>query len=169
MTVSSFGWARVHTLVHRLCKFWALLGGLVLIAVVLINAFSITSDMIANKPFPGDFELTEVGVAIAAFCFLPFCQITGSNVSADLFTAGASQWQIAAMRFFANSVALVFASLLLWRMWDGLLDYREYEEVTGILSFPLWIGFVPCLMSLVLLVAASFMSLVDFYGTRQRA
>ncbi|MEK9725330.1 MAG: hypothetical protein VW405_17875, partial [Rhodospirillaceae bacterium] len=74
-------WARPIGLAHRLIAGWALLGGLVLLAVVLINAYSIVTAALINKPFPGDFELTEMGVAVASFCFLPYCQLTGANVT----------------------------------------------------------------------------------------
>jgi len=156
-------------MVHRLTEGWALLGGALLMGIVLMNAYSIGSDILISKPFSGDFELTEVGIAVAAFCFLPYCQMTGSNVTADLFTAKAGPFQLMLMRLFAGFVALGFSSLLLWRMWDGLADYREYEEVTGILSFPLWIAFIPCLMSLALLVASCLMTIIDIFGTRKRA
>ncbi|MBO6825923.1 MAG: TRAP transporter small permease [Sneathiella sp.] len=163
------GWARAYALVHRLCEFWALLGGLVLTLVVLVNAYSIFADLLFKTPFPGDFELTEMGVAIAAFTFLPYCQITGSNVTADLFTAGAGRRAIAVMSFLASLVALSFAGILLWRMSAGLIDYREYEEITGILSIPIWYGFVPALISLCLLALASFMTLVDVNDQHRRA
>jgi len=169
MTVGETRWTRAHALVHQICEIWALLGGLVLLAVVLVNAFSVSSDILWTKPFPGDFELTEMGVAIAAFCFLPYCQITGSNVSADLFTMNAGKGAVALMGILSGVVALTFASVLLWRMSAGLADYREYEEITGILSIPIWYGFVPALISLVLLVVASFMSLIDIFDTRRRA
>ncbi|MEH6405228.1 MAG: TRAP transporter small permease subunit [Sneathiella sp.] len=169
MAGNQSGWARVYDRVHRICEIWALIGGLTLLAVVLVNAYSICADIIANKPFPGDFEITEVGVAIAIFCFLPYCQITGSNVSADIFTANAGKSQIVLMSLFSGIIALGFSSLLLWRMSEGIASYLEYEEVTGILGFPLWIGFIPCLLSLGLLVIASFMTIVDLYGTRRRA
>jgi len=169
MTGNLSGWARGHSLVHRICELWALFGGLVLMLVVLINAYSIFADLLFHTPFPGDFELTEMGVAIAAFAFLPYCQITGSNVSADLFTAGAGRRALAVMGFLASLVALSFALVLLWRMGAGLIDYREYEEITGILSIPIWYGFVPALISLCLLALASFMSLVDVYDQHRRA
>ncbi|SVE44531.1 uncharacterized protein METZ01_LOCUS497385, partial [marine metagenome] len=80
-----FGFAR------NLLLSWGLIGGLFLIAVVLINAWSISVGTIINKPFSGDFELTEMGIAIAVFCFLPYCQLVGANVTADIFTMRAGQ------------------------------------------------------------------------------
>ena len=58
-------------LAHRMITSWALIGGAVLIGVVLVNAYSILAGAIINRPFPADFELTQMGTAIAAFCFLP--------------------------------------------------------------------------------------------------
>lgn len=142
----------------RIVETWALVGGLFLIGVVLVNAWSILSGAIFNKPFAGDFELTEMGTAIAVFCFLPYCQLVGANVSADIFTMRAGPGAVAAMSLVAAVIALLFAGLLLWRMSAGLLDYREYEEYTGILQIPIWWAFVPILISLLLLVLAALMT-----------
>lgn len=120
---------------------WAMLGGVVLLAVVAVNVVSVLGG-IFWKPFPGDFELTEIGVAVAAFAFLPFCQLTGANVTADIFTARASPRWVAVFGLLASVVALCFAALLLWRMNLGLIDKRSYGYTTAILQIPLWYGFV---------------------------
>lgn len=146
---------RPFGLVRTLVTGWALVGGFVLLAVVLVNAWSILAGIVFNKPFPGDFELTEMGAAIAVFCFLPYCQLEGANVSADIFTMRAGPKAVALMWLLAALVALAFSALLLWRMSAGLIDYREYEEYTGILQIPIWYAFVPILVSLVLLLVAS--------------
>ena len=85
---------------------WALLGGLVLVGVVLVNAWSILAGAIVNRPFPGDFELTEMGAAVAAFCFLPYCQLVGANVSADIFTMRAGPRAVAVMSALAAAIAV---------------------------------------------------------------
>ncbi|QIE57785.1 TRAP transporter small permease [Pikeienuella piscinae] len=112
-------------------------------------------------PFPGDFEMTEVGVAVAAFAFLPYCQLTDSNVTADIFTAGASRRWIARFRLLASVVALLFGALLLWRMFAGMESQREYGYTTTILQLPIWLAFIPILISLALLVAAALISIND--------
>lgn len=137
---------------------WALLGGAVLCAVVLINVYSTAASALFGAPFPGDFEMTEVGIAVAVFAFLPYCQITGANVTADIFTARASPRTVAALRLVASIVAFGFASLLVWRMWAGMLDQRDYGYTTAILQFPHWIAFLPILASLALLAIASLMT-----------
>ncbi len=158
---------RFSALVYRLCEYWALLGGLLLLIVVLINGWSIVSGALMNKPFPGDYELTEYGVAVAIFCFLPWCQISGSNVSADIFTERASPRAINIMKQIGVVVAIIFSAVLLWRMSAGLLDYREYEEATGLLQIPLWWGFVPALFSLFLVALAALVNLLQLLKERQ--
>ncbi|MGI9438018.1 MAG: TRAP transporter small permease [Geminicoccaceae bacterium] len=145
---------------RRVIHAWALFGGLVLLAVILVNVISVAGG-IFWKPFPGDFELTEIGVAIAAFAFLPYCQLTGSNVTADIFTAKAPGALIAKFKLLAATVAFAFSLLLLWRMFEGMLSQREYGYMTAILQLPIWLAFVPILISLALLAVAAVISFLD--------
>ncbi|WP_099867638.1 TRAP transporter small permease [Pararhizobium haloflavum] len=148
-------------LARRIIEYWAIAGGLVLFAVVFINAFSLVSLIFAGSPFPGDFEIVEVGVAITVFAFLPYCQLTGSNVTADIFTAGAGPRVLQVLAVLASLAATGFAAFLLWRMYGGFLDMRTYRETTAIYQFPLWIAYIPILISLVLYVIAAAITLVD--------
>jgi len=152
---------RLHGLVLRMSTLWAVLGGFVLLAVIVVNVASVVGAAVLGKGVPGDFELTELGVAIAAFSFLPYCQIAGLNVTADIFTAGASRFWLALFSLLGALVALGFGALLLWRMYYGMLDQRTYDSTTAILQIPLWWGYAACLLSLALLVLASFASLVN--------
>lgn len=147
--------------IARLIEGWALAGGILLFGVVLVTAWSMGGNILFNQPVPGDFEIVEVAVAVAVFAFLPYCQLTGANVSADIFTAGAGPRWIAAFAVLASLVALAFAAVLFWRMSLGLQDYREYEELTMVYQFPLWIAFIPILVSLALLVLGCLVTLVD--------
>ncbi len=138
---------------------WALLGGCILLALVLMNVGSVVASALISTPFPGDFEMTQVGVAVAAFSFLPYCQLTGANVTADIFTSGVSRRWEAIFALVASLLALGFALLLAWRMWAGMLDQRAYDYTTTILQFPHWIAFIPILISLALLAVAAVMTL----------
>ena len=153
------GWARFEALAQRLIEGWALLGGTLLVAVALMSTWSVISLSVLGFPVPGDFEMVEIGVAIAAFSFLPYCQLKGANVTADIFTAGASPRWVALFGLLAGMVAALFSALLLWRMSDGMLSYLRYEERTTILGIPLWIAFPPILASLALLILAAVLTL----------
>lgn len=146
-------------LLYRAVELWAVLGGAVLVGVVLMTTWSATSGVVLGRPLPGDVELTEMLTAIAVFMFLPWCQLTGANVTADIFTARAGPRAVAAMRLLSALVALGFSTLLIWRMYEGLGDYREYVETTTILRIPVWYAYLPALASLAMLVLASIGSL----------
>jgi len=140
---------------------WALFGGVLLCALVLMNVYSVLSAALTGKPFPGDFEMTEVGIAVAVFAFLPYCQLTDANVTADIFTSGASARTVAILKVAASVVALCFSAILVWRMSAGMLDQLAYGYTTTILQFPHWIAFIPILLSLALLAVASLMTAAD--------
>ncbi|MGG7568454.1 TRAP transporter small permease [Rhodovulum sp. DZ06] len=148
-------------LVARIAEGWALLGGLSLLAVVLINTASVTGAAVLNEPVPGDFELTEMGICIAAFMFLPYCQMTGANVTADIFTQNAGRRWLAVFAAAASTVAALFGALMLWRMYAGMLDQLEYGYVTTILEIPHGWAFVPILASLALLTLCALTTLSE--------
>ncbi|WP_323036828.1 TRAP transporter small permease [Pararhodobacter sp.] len=146
---------------------WAVFGGIMVIAVVLMNVLSVLL-AILGVPFGGDFELTQMGIAIAAFAFLPYCQLTGANVTADIFTANASPRTIAIFAVAASVVALMFGLLLLYAMYGGMVSQRQYNYTTAILQVPIWWAYVPGLLSLALLAIASFITLTENLGKLRR-
>lgn len=160
--------AGLSSLARNAITGWALFGGIVLALVVLINVISVIGGVVW-KPFPGDFEMTEVGVAVAAFAFLPYCQMVGANVTADIFTSGASERALGFFSLLASIVALGFSLLLLSRMYYGMLDQKAYNYTTAILQFPHWIAFVPILISLALLAIASVITLSESVNKIRKA
>ncbi len=129
-----------------------------MLGIVLMTTYSAARGWMFDKPLQGDFEMTEMWVAVAVFMFLPYCQLTGANVTADIFTARAGRRTVAMLEFVSAVIALAFSVLLLWRMYLGMLDYREYVETTTILHVPIWYAYVPALMSLALLAVASLIT-----------
>ena len=70
----------------KIVTYLAICGGIVLVVIVLINFISIAGRTMFGKPLTGDFELVEMGCAIAMFSFLPLCQFKNGNVIVDFFT-----------------------------------------------------------------------------------
>jgi len=156
----SHGRSGISGAAARVITLWALLGGGLLLLVVAMNVVSVIGGILW-VPFPGDFELTQIGVAVAAFTFLPYCELTGSNVTADIFTIKASRRTVAFFKLLASVVALIFALLLLWRMYAGMLNQKEYDYTTAIVQFPIWLAFIPILISLALLAVAALLTLTE--------
>ena len=98
---------------EKLISVWALVGGLILLSVVSLNIGSIIGGILLIH-VPGDFELTQIGVAVAVFCFLPYCQLHNHNVTADIFTFWANNKTILLLRIGGAVIALLFSILLLY-------------------------------------------------------
>lgn len=140
----------------------ALLGGFVLVVVVLINVLAAGMNAVGIG-FAGDFELTEMGIAVAAFCFLPLCQRDGAHVAADIFTQKLARPARDFLQHVATFISLVIALLLLWRMSFGLMDQWRYGYQTAILQLPHWAAFVPILLSLLLWSNVALLQLISMF------
>jgi TRAP-type C4-dicarboxylate transport system permease small subunit len=151
-------WARLDSLARAVITYWALFGGLILVALVFLTATSALMNLVVGRPILGDFELTKHGVAIAAFAFLPYCQLTYANVTVDIFTERMSDRAKSIMVLIASSIALVLAVVLFRQMWLGMRDYIQYPESMVSIPIPLWTAFPPALVSLALLAVASVMT-----------
>jgi TRAP-type C4-dicarboxylate transport system permease small subunit len=143
-------------------RFWGWgVGGSLLLVIVLMTAYSASANFFFRRPFAGDFEITQYGMAIAAFCFLPLAQLARANVMVDIFTMRAGPRAIMAMELLGSVIAFVFAAVLLWRMSLGMLDYYRQSEYTAILGIPLWSAYPPILISLFLLLIASVITAAE--------
>ena len=152
---------RVLGFLRALIKLWALFGGLVLVWLVVMTGLSALSNLAWNRPFSGDYEVVRHFVAIAAFAFLPYCQLANANVTVDIFTENMGGRAKAAMHLFASIIAALLALLLMWRMWLGMWDYIESTEKTQVLGIPQWTAYPPILASLVLLLVAATITTLD--------
>ncbi len=136
-----------------LCRFFAAIGGLTLLAMMLMTVTSIILRGTTGRPIPGDFEMVELGSAIAIFCFLPWCQVTGGNVLVDFFTQKTGARVNHLLEALGDLLYLLIAALLLWRLSHGAMEMRQYNEQTMVLRLPVWTSFIVILPAMALLVA----------------
>jgi TRAP-type C4-dicarboxylate transport system permease small subunit len=142
---------RVGRALYRAATGVAVLGGLVLFALTLLTVISVVGRAAFSAPIPGDFELVELGMAVAIFAFLPYCQIVRGNVIVDLFTTRASPQTRALLDGIGNLLFTAIAALLTWRVALGGLEIRSYHETTMVLQVPVWWGYVPAVIFLTFL------------------
>jgi len=144
-----------------LIRYWALFGGAIILVLVLITAASALSNLFFDAPFAGEYELAKHFVGIAIFTFLPYCQLTGANVTVDIFTTGMGARAKSAMALLSSLLAVLFAVVLLRQMALGFRDYLRFPEETAALHLPLWTAFPPILLSLLLLLIAALVTSYD--------
>lgn len=135
-------------------KVFALVGGLVLVALTVMSLLSILGRAILAKPLPGDYELIQVGTAVAVSAFLPFCQLRGGHVIVDFFTANARPPLRAALDALGALLVAVAAAVLAWRLAAGAISLRTANDMTTILEFPTWYAVALMVPSFALFSAA---------------
>ena len=184
---------QLHRTMLFLARFMAILGGIVLSALVILTCVSVLgrgfntflhSDLIQGNfpglaeallatgigPVQGDYELVEAGIAFAIFAFLPLCQITAGHASVDIFT---SKFPKRVNRFIQMIVELIFAGVLIviaWRLYEGMLSKMSYPETTFLLQVPIWWAYAVSLVASVLAaivgVYMAFVRIIEFFTMR---
>lgn len=155
---------RLHPLFLWLARIMAILGGLVLTALVLLTVVSVLGRALNGTlhlgwvqalaagpaqrlldsgvgPVLGDFELVEAGIAFTIFAFLPLAHVSGSHATVDLFTAalpGVVNRLLSALWELVFAVALI---VIAWRLYEGMQGKMRYNETTFLLQFPVWWAF----------------------------
>lgn len=122
-------------------RVFALLGGAVLTGLTLLSLYSIVMRNLAGSPIMGDWELVQMGCAVAIAACFPMCQMRGAHIIVDFFTQGVSR---ATCRRLDGVGALVLAAmmaLLAWRTAVGAMDARANNEASMIMELPTWIGY----------------------------
>lgn len=149
-----FQWrtALIRWIFHA-ARWSALLGGVVLCAITLMSVTSIAGRALVPLglgPVPGDFELVEVGTAVAVFFFLPWCHVQAGHATVDLLAGAMSQPLKSAIQTLCDVLMLLLWLVLAWKMGDGMLEKREQMETSFILQMPVWWAYAICLVGAVI-------------------
>jgi len=134
----------------------AAFGGLVLIAIVSINFLSVLGRLFFFSSMVGDFELVEMGCAVAVAAFLPLCFMRKGNVIVDFVTASFPSWMTGCLDILGSLIFGLVAGFFGCRMCLGLRDMMHYKEETMLLQIPVWIPFLPVIFSFFVLSICCF-------------
>src|SRR5215468_2210815 len=136
---------------------FALAGGALMLGVSLLTCASVVGRWLAATPVRGDIELVQIGTAAALALFLPYCQLHGSHLIVELFTARAPHSMRSALDAAARWITALVFTLLAWRAAAGVAALASAGETSMVLGIPLWVPYATAVPSLALaaLVAAS--------------
>jgi TRAP-type C4-dicarboxylate transport system permease small subunit len=147
---------KIGRALQRLCRGFALFGGLVLVLIMLLSVASIIGRGFFLMPIQGDFELVQIGCAVAVFAFMPWCELRGGHIVVDFFTTNSSPALRGRLDAVSHALLGLLAALIAWRLVFGALDLYDYEDTTMVLRIPSWLGYVPATLSAALLSVVSF-------------
>lgn len=141
---------------YAVSKAFALAGGAVFIALVGMSLISIVGRKLWSLPVPGDFEVLQMGAAVAAGTFFAYCQMADGHVRVDFFT----NWIPAPVRHLLDGLAALLMSavalLVGWRTAVGAIASFESGETSLMLGWPGWISIALIVPSFLLFALTSF-------------
>ena len=151
----------IGRLIPLACTLLAILGGVFFLAEALMSVVSVIGRALFNLPVPGDYELVQMLSAMGISMCLPYCQLKRGHVFVDFFTL----WAPASLKRVLDAAASLLLAgvsfLLAWRIWDGMLEMREYGETSMVIALPVWWGYIPVAPSFVLLGITALLTVFD--------
>lgn len=141
---------------RAVCKWTAVAGGLVFLALVVMSIVSIVGRKVASAPVPGDVELLQLCAAVAASTFFAWCHLINGDVKVDFFTHNLPARVVHRLDALGSMLLGLFGALIAWRTAAGALSLKEVGETTAILGLPVWVGQMLMVPGFALLALAGF-------------
>jgi TRAP-type C4-dicarboxylate transport system permease small subunit len=142
-------------LVERLSAVIAVLGGLLAVCIAILVVSSVIGRWLYNSPINGDFELVQMGTAVAVFCYLPLCQARRGNIVVDTFTGWLPHRVVDAIDAFWDLVYAGVMGLISVCLITGTLEHYRSGQTTMLLQLIIWpaLGICAALCGVLALVA----------------
>jgi TRAP-type C4-dicarboxylate transport system permease small subunit len=141
----------IGKLINTACSVMAWAAGLMFLTEMVMSSVSVLGRSLFGQGIPGDYELVQMLSAMGIAMCLPYCQLRKGHVFVDFFTL----WAPASIKRYLDAFGGILlagcAFLLAWRIWQGMLDMREYEETSMVLGLPIWWGYIPVVPAFALL------------------
>lgn len=118
----------------------AYLGGTIMILLIGMSLVSIVGRKLFALPVPGDLEIMQMGAAVAAAMFFPWCQINDSHVRVDFFTTRLPIRMRAALDGIAALLLGCVMLLLSWRTGVAAMASKASGDSSLMLGLPQWIA-----------------------------
>lgn len=166
--------SRVDRWIHIATTALAGFGGLMLTAISLMTVVSIIGRELIPfglAPIPGDYELVEVGCAVAVFSFLPYCHRYRGHMTVDLLISPLPKVAFNTTTVIGDITIAVFSVLIASRLWLGVSEKMSYNESTMILEMPVWYGYALAMVGATLFaIVALFTVLKDIvlFSTKEK-
>ncbi|HEX2137868.1 MAG TPA: TRAP transporter small permease [Microvirga sp.] len=121
----------------RVARILALLGGFLLVGLACLVTASVLMRWLGGQGINGDFELVQMGLALAVFAFLPLCQAHRGNVIVDTFTARLPERVQAGLDVVWDLVYAALAGFIAWRLAVGAWEAYASRTTSMVLGLPI--------------------------------
>ena len=160
----------MRALLGRIAVWWALLGGVLLFAIVFVtvtNVGGFALDRVARLfggtvyGLPGYEDFVRLAISAAALMLLPYCQLVRGHVAVDLFADMAPRRVQKVLDTFSLAAMGVLALFLAYWMTIGMVETRHDGALSRVLSWPEWPFYLPGIVSLLLWAAVAAVQLFE--------
>ena len=158
---------RFHSIIHFWAVVWALIGGVGILAIMLITSINVGA-FVLNQLFkiriaalPGYEDFISLTIAGVVLMFFPYCQSQKGHVVVDLF---ANKLPLCFNRALERVwlIMLLFVALFLaYWMVLGMLESYKDGVLTPILGWIIWPSYFPGVISLVFWALVCFIQIFD--------
>ena len=125
-------------LLDTVITWWALAGGMVFVALVIMSIISIVGRKLFSHPIEGDMELLMMGAAIGSAAFLPVCELHDNHIKVDALTTWMSERGRAALDTIGHLLLTIASAVITWRSALYVEECYENMEVSTLLLIPIW-------------------------------
>ena len=145
----------------RLLKGAAVLGGLVLFAIMCLVSYAVFARYVLNQPILGGNEIVQMGMALVVMMAMPFTTLKNGHIRVDVLDPHLG----ARGRFFSDILVRVVCCYVLYllvaKTWDKALDAHEYGDVTNMVEIPVSLAYGAITLGMVLVIAVLLGQLVQ--------
>lgn len=128
----------------RIARVLALAGGLLVVGLALLVTTSVVLRWLGGQGVNGDFEMVQMGLALAVFAFLPLCQAHRGNVMVDTFTSRLPARVQVAVDALWDLVYAAFAGFIAWRLSIGAIEAFTSHTTSMVLGLPIHYAIAGC-------------------------
>jgi len=111
----------------------------ILMAMMLLTFVDVVGRYVLNRPVPGGFELTELGLLVLIFAGLPLVSHADEHVTMDFIDRLISARARALLERVVNvlcAALFFFAAWLVWLKADRIWEYRDATDVLRVVYGP---------------------------------
>jgi TRAP-type C4-dicarboxylate transport system permease small subunit len=134
----------------RLSNIFALIGGFIMLGIAAVTVASIIGRTTIGQSISGDYEITEMGLAMSVFLFLPVCYVKKGHVVVDLFTAHCQPNTLRLLDIIGDIAFTFTAFTFAYLMGLSGIEAKEYLEQSMLLGLPTWWTFIVGVVSMTL-------------------
>jgi TRAP-type C4-dicarboxylate transport system permease small subunit len=149
--------------VTRVARILALAGGFVVVGLGALVTASVLMRWLGGEGVNGDFELVQMGLALAVFSFLPLCQAHRGNVAVDTFTNRLPSGVRAALDVLWDLTYAGFAGFIAWRLAIGAAEALSSRTTSMVLALPIHYAIGACA------AMAAFLAVIAVFTAVRRA